>query len=111
MPGDEKKSTTSTTTRTEVKTRRVQSLEPREGRELSSVEEAVVRMHHGVSVKPDAKLPTNGVNDDLMRKLLEMEVRAFEKSGRMDELEDIPDDARATNEATRRIVAELAKKG
>ena len=108
MPGDEKK--TATTTRTEVKTRRVQSLEPKSGKELSSLEEAVVRMHHGVSVKADAKLPTNGVNDDLMRKLLEMEVRAFEKSGRIDELDDVPDDARPANAATKKIVAELAKK-
>lgn len=109
MPGEEKK--TGTTTRTEVTTRRIQSLEPKPGKELSSLEEAVVRMHHGVSVKAEAKLPTNGVNDDLMRKLLEMEVRAFEKTGRLDDLEDIPGDARASNDATRKIVAELAKKG
>jgi len=100
------KTTTTTTTR---ETQRVTSLEPREGRMLSSLEESVVRMHHGVSVKADAALPTNGVNDDVMTQLLEMEVRAFEATGLLDELDDVPEGA-VLNEATSRIVAELKKK-
>lgn len=106
------KSTTQESTRTvEKKTQRVTSLEPREGQRLTSLEEAVVRMHHGVSVKPEAKLPTNGVSAELMQKLLEMEVRAFEETGRIDELDDIPAGARgSTNESTQRIVSELKKK-
>lgn len=105
------KSTTKTTTRTlEKKTTRVTSLEPREGMRLTSLEEAVVRMHHGVSVKPEAKLPTNGVSEELMARLLEMEVRAFEETGRADDLDDVPAAAGEANEQTRRIVSELKKK-
>lgn len=105
------KSRTATTTTTR-ETRRVQSLEPKEGRMLSSLEEAVVRMHHGVSLRPEARLPTNGVTDEVMAQLLEMEVRAFEVTGRIDELDDIPADAEAgsANERTRRIVDELKKR-
>jgi hypothetical protein len=102
------KSTTATTTTTR-ETKRVSSLEPRDGQLLSSLEEAVVRMHHGVSMKSDARLPTNGVTEEVMTKLLEMEVRAFEETGRIDELDDVPDGAEA-NERTARIVAELKKK-
>lgn len=101
----EKTSTTTTTTTTQ----RVTSLEPKDGRLLSSLEESVVRMHHGVSLKPGARLPTNGVNDEVMAQLLEMEVRAFEETGRIDELDDVPEGAEP-NEATSRIVAELKKK-
>lgn len=105
------KSTTTTTTRTlEHETQRVTSLEPKEGQRLTSLEEAVVRMHHGVSVKPEAKLPTNGVSEELMARLLEMEVRAFEETGRADELDDIPASEASDNEQTRRIVSELKKK-
>ena len=64
-----RKTTTTTTGQTAKakakakQTRRVTSLEPRAGTHLSSLEEAVVRMHHGVSVKPQALLQTNGVTD------------------------------------------------
>ena len=59
--------------------------------------------------KADAALPTNGVNDDVMTQLLEMEVRAFEATGLIDELDDVPEGAEL-NAATSRIVAELKKK-
>ncbi len=101
------KSTTATTTKTR-ELRRVQSLEPREGQLLTSLEEAVVRMHHGVSMKAEALLPTNGMNDELMARLHEMEVRAFEVTGRIDELDDVPEGA-SSNERTARIVDELKK--
>lgn len=105
------KSTTTTTTRTlEQETQRVTSLEPKEGQRLTSLEEAVVRMHHGVSVKPEAKLPTNGVSDEVMARLLEMEVRAFEESGRIDDLDDVPAGRLSDNAQTHRIVSELKKK-
>jgi hypothetical protein len=112
------KSTTTDTQNTVAKTtgsettRRVTTLEPKAGKALSSLEEAVVRMHHGVSVKSDAVLATNGASEELMAKLLEMEVAAFTKSGRIDELEDVPAQAarRAANPRTSRIVAELKKR-
>jgi hypothetical protein len=110
MP-QEKSATTTTTTQTlEKQTQRVTSLEAKDGKTLSSLEEAVVRMHHGVSVRADARLPTNGVNDELMADLLQMEVRAFEMTGRIDSLEDVPVGAVVENERTKRIVQALQKK-
>jgi hypothetical protein len=103
----EKSAVTSTTTTRE--TQRITSLEAREGKMLTSLEENVVRMHHGVSVKAEAQLPTNGVTEEVMGELLEMEVRAFEETGRADDLDDIPEGAEE-NERTSRIVAELKKK-
>ena len=96
-------------TTTTTKTLRVTSLEPRGGQQLTSLEEAVVRMHHGVSIKPDAELATNGVNDQVMQQLLEMELKAFTESGRIDELDDIPEGA-SSNEKTAKIVSELKDK-
>ena len=107
------KSTHKSATRTQ-KTQRVTSLEPRGGKVLTSLEEAVVRMHHGVSVKPQAQLPTNGVTDELMAQLFEMEVRAHVESGRIDALPDVPAASakgkRALNARTAKVVAELKKK-
>jgi hypothetical protein len=109
MTRDKQKTATVETTKT-VETKRVTSLEAREGQRLTSLEEAVVRMHHGVSLKPDAPLATNGVSEEVMGRLLEMEVNAFEKTGRIDELDDVPADA-ARNEATASIVDKLKSKG
>lgn len=106
MSREKSRTATATTTR---ETRRVQSLETKEGHLLTSLEEAVVRMHHGVSLRPEARLPTNGVSDEVMAQLLEMEVRAFEATGRIDELDDVPDGAE-DNARTRRIIGELKKK-
>jgi hypothetical protein len=97
-------------TTTTTKTLRVTSLEPRGGQQLTSLEEAVVRMHHGVSLKPEAELATNGVNDQVMQQLLEMELKAFTDSGRIDDLDDIPEGASGSNEKTARIVADLKSK-
>jgi hypothetical protein len=95
-----------------TETRRIKSLEPKGGKQLTSLEEAVVRMHHGVSVKANAKLPTNGVNDEVMTQLFEMEVRAHVESGRIEELPDVPKGARSarTNAKTQKVVDKLKKK-
>ena len=97
-------------------TRRITSLVAKPGKVLSSLEEAVVRMHHGVSVKPQAQLPTNGVTDALMGEFFEMEIRAHTESGRIDDLPEIPEAARRSastpaNARTRKLVEELKKKG
>lgn len=105
----EKVTTAATTQTVEIQTQRVTSLEPRTGMRLTSLEEAVVRMHHGVSVRADAKLPTHGFSEELMARLLDMEVDAFEKSGRADDVEDVPAAATA-NAQTQRIVSELQKR-
>jgi hypothetical protein len=86
--------TTSTTTTTRTQTRRVTSTQPKAGRQLSSLEEAVVRMHHGVSLKPDAALANSGVTDELASQLLDMEVDAHIATGRAEELPDVPADER-----------------
>jgi hypothetical protein len=112
----EQKSTGKAKTATTTKeTRRVTSLEAKDGKALSSLEEAVVRMHHGVSVKKEAQLPTNGVTDELMAQMFEMEVRAHVESGRIDDLPDVPagkkKPAAATQNArTAKVVSELKKK-
>lgn len=97
-------------TTTKTKTQRVTSLEPRSGQQLTSLEEAVVRMHHGVSLRPEAELQSNGVTDELMGKLLEMELKAFVETGRIDDLDDIPEGAQPGNDKTARIVQELKGK-
>jgi hypothetical protein len=110
--------TTTTTTRGTARTtpraketRRVTSLEPKPHKQLTSLEEAVVRMHHGVSLKPQAVLPTNGVTDEVMAQLFEMEVRAFVESGRIDDLPEVPAGKRKSGNArTAKLVAELKKK-
>ncbi len=92
-------------------TRRVTSLVPKSGSQLSSLEEAVVRMHHGVSVKAATALATNGVTDELMGQLFEMEVRAHVESGRIDELPDVPAGKRKpANARTAKLVDRLKKK-
>jgi hypothetical protein len=115
-------STTKTTAKTDARpgaqtTRRVTSLEAKQGKTLTSLEEAVVRMHHGVSVKPQAELPTNGVNDKVMGELVEIEVRAHIESGRADDLPDLPEGAKvapavsvSTNKKTNAIVDKLKNK-
>jgi hypothetical protein len=108
------KSTTTTSERVRDTTNateavRVRSLEPREGRMLSSLEEAVVRMHHGVGVKVTVELATNGITPELLRHLTAMEARAFEMTGRLDELPEAPPRA-VENERVARIVDELKKK-
>ena len=113
--------TTAATAKVKVKdTRRVTSLEARSSPDgrlqvLTSLEEAVVRMHHGVSVKAQAQLPSNGVTDELMGQLFEMEVRAHVESGRIDGLPDVPPAKAALrrktpNARTAKVVAELKKK-
>ncbi|MCC7072955.1 MAG: hypothetical protein IT383_16645 [Deltaproteobacteria bacterium] len=106
--------TTGQTARTKAKatqTRRVTSLVPKGGAQLSSLEEAVVRMHHGVSVKASTPLATNGATDELMGQLFEMEVRAHVESGRIDELPDVPAGKRkAANARTAKLVDRLKKK-
>lgn len=86
--------TTTTTTTSKTETRRVTSTQPKAGRQLSSLEEAVVRMHHGVSLKPEAALVSNGVTEELATQLLDMEVDAHIATGRAEELPDVPADER-----------------
>ena len=101
----EKTTTKTTTTTTEKLTKRVTSLDVKSGENLSALEESVVRMHHGISLTPEAPLATHGGTDEVMAQLLEMEVRAFEKTERVFDLEDIPQGR--SNAQTARIVDKL----
>jgi hypothetical protein len=108
--------TTGTATKAAVQTQRVTSLEPAAGRQLSSLEEAVVRMHHGVSVKAAAALATNAVTDVLAGQLLDMEVDAHIATGRAEELPDVPADERRAgkkpvgNARTQKMLSALKQK-
>ena len=108
------KSTTTTTTSTTKtkKTERVKSLDPAPGKQLSSLEESVVRMHHGISVKPEATLTSNVVNKEIGEEMEEMEVDAFVETGRIDTLTPRPADGKAekANQKTNRIVDGLKEK-
>ena len=111
-----KTTTTQSTEATTVKeTRLVQSLEPAAGRQLSSLEEAVVRMHHGVSVKAEATLASNMVTDELATQLLDREVDAHIATGRAEELPDVPADERRAdkkpvgNDKTQKMLQALKK--
>ncbi|MCP4499841.1 MAG: hypothetical protein GY822_07755 [Deltaproteobacteria bacterium] len=92
---------------TALKGKRLTSLSIRGDEQLSSTEESVLRMHHGISIAADATLATNGISDDLMNQLRDMEIKAFEATGRIDDLDDVPGDGNST---TARIVDKLAGK-
>ena len=109
------KTTTTNTTTTATETRRITSLEARAGQQLSSLEENVVRMHHGVSVRAEAELATNAVTDDLAAQLLNIEVEAHISTGRAEELPDIPADDAAMkkavgNDKTQKLLQALKQK-
>lgn len=107
--------TTSTAKQTTTETRRVQSLTPKAGKQLSSLEEAVVRMHHGVSVRAEAELSSNAVTDELANELLDREVDAHIATGRADDLPDVPADAKKNNKKpvgnakSQKLIASLKK--
>ena len=59
----------------------------RETRDLDPVEENVARMRNGLAGSDDLVLTQKGAgNADVMAKLRAIELRAFEESGRLDEL-------------------------
>lgn len=107
--------TTTTTKQTTTETRRVKSLTPKTGRQLSSLEEAVVRMHHGVSVRAEAELSSNAVTDELATELLDREVDAHIATGRADELPDVPTNTKNGNKKpvgnakSQKLIASLKK--
>jgi hypothetical protein len=104
-----RQTTTTTTTTTQVDAQRVKSLTTKAGQSLSSLEESVLRMHHGVSVKPMAALASNGTTAALMTDLHEREVDAFLESGMHEHLPDVPAAARkpSSNPRTQSIAAKL----
>ena len=71
-------------------TQRLSEIDTKAGEMLTSLEEATLRMHHGISLKPEGVLATNALSEPLREELLEMELNAFEKTGRIAQLPDLP---------------------
>ena len=112
MPADNKKAQSTSTKKistASVQTQRVTSLEQKADAGLSTLEEAVIRMHHGISVRSNAVLSAATGDDALRRKLLAMEANAFLKTGRIHELDDVPPEAYAESENpnTRAVIDKL----
>ncbi len=115
-----RKSTAKTATKeatTTSKKRRLSNVTTRAGETLTSAEENVVRMNHGLEVGLHAPLPSNAVNAALRQYLLEIEKRAYLATGRHlqaeeDEDEDEAPRAQAPKNASpakEKIVAKLRK--
>ena len=95
----------------EQRTQRLDRIETKSGEMLTSLEEATLRMHHGISIKPEGVLATNALSEALREELLEMELRAFVETQRADELPDLPTDVmkKKLSPRARDIVAKLSR--
>jgi hypothetical protein len=115
-----RKSTAKTATKeatTTSKKRRLSNVTTRAGETLTSAEENVVRMNHGLEVGLHAPLPSNAVNAALRQYLLEIEKRAYLATGRHLQAEEDEDEApraqapKNASPAKEKIVAKLRKGG
>ncbi|MBL93042.1 MAG: hypothetical protein CMH56_14670 [Myxococcales bacterium] len=95
----------------EQKTLRLDHIEAKPGEMLTSLEEATLRMHHGISIKPEGVLATNALSEGLREELLEMELRAFVETRRVDELPDLPSDVmkKKLSPRAQKIVAKITQ--
>ena len=80
---------TSTETRKKQSGRRLQQLPADAGQKLSSLEENVLRMYHGLAGVD--KIETVTMSDELAEKLHAIEARAFEMTGRADKMRNRAD--------------------
>lgn len=85
-----------------------------EGTTTTSLEEAVFRMKHGISLDKSAPLPSNAVNSEVEEFLLEIELRALKHTGQIDQ---VLENYRAKialdkleNSSTEKIVAQIKAK-
>lgn len=109
VPGHPQAQTT-TTVSSNTRTRRLTSVSPRSGQTLTSAEENVLRMHHGLTVAQDEPLPTNAVTAALRQQLLEIETRAYTATGRAQQEPGGEDEAAPVPSATKsKIVSRLRK--
>ena len=82
----------------------------RESETIDPEAERVVRMRHGLRVPPDMPLPSKADGlPEVMQKLREMELRALEKSGRLEALAAEADAAEASERVKEKIVDALAE--
>ncbi|MBI5493608.1 MAG: hypothetical protein HY904_01195 [Deltaproteobacteria bacterium] len=102
------KTATREVTQTAARKRRLSNVKTRPGETLSSAEENVLRMHHGMEVGLHDPLPSNAVNSALRQYLLDIEKRAYLATGR--HLQDPEgEEPEANDEAKDRIVAKLKR--
>lgn len=78
---------------------------PKQAKQLSSLEENVLRMRQGLGVELDEPLPSNAYTPELAEKLRAIEARAFEMTGRAEAMR-----ARQSSPKSK-IVASLKRKG
>lgn len=88
---------------------RLTSLIAQEGAQLSALEESVLRMHHGISLRPEAALRVHDVNADVMEQIVDIEVKAFVETGWIDDVEPSSDAYMqvSDNTVTQQLVAVL----
>ena len=93
------------------RSKRLDSLEPKLNQDLGDLEESILRHHHGIGVKADAKLRTKAPNDQIYQQLLEMELQAFKKAGRLNELIDAADkvELKTENRKTEEIIRKMRR--
>ena len=67
---------------TQARKKRLTRVDPKAGQSLTSLEENMLRMHHGVDAGLHTPLPTNAINAAIRQQLLEIELRAYAATGR-----------------------------
>lgn len=94
-----------------VKPKRLTSLEPKGKEPVEDLEESILRARHGIGVKDDGLLRVKTTDPALYEELLKMELEAFEKSGRMDELLQAADllDVKTDNKQLQDIIRKLKR--
>jgi len=81
----------------------------RESETIDPEAERVVRMRHGLRVPADMPLPSKAEGlPEVMKKLREMELRALEKSGRLEALRAEADAAEGADRVKDKIVDALS---
>lgn len=105
-----KTATREATVTTTIRKRRLSNVQARAGETLTSTEEATMRMHHGIDAGHHQPLPTNAINAAIRQQLLEIELRAYEMTGRHLEAENDKAESNgksAKQSAKDKIVAQL----
>jgi hypothetical protein len=112
MAGTKSTTTTTTTTTKTTKTKRLTQLVAEPGKLLSSLEESVVRMHHGISIKPEAALTSNAVNLEVAEDMEDIEIDAYVETGRIEALGAVPKEgaSKPQNDKTAKILDGLKDK-
>ncbi|MEW5852415.1 MAG: hypothetical protein AB2A00_26745 [Myxococcota bacterium] len=98
---------TQTAVTTTTRKRRLTKVEPREGQTLTSKEENTLRMHFGLDAGLHQPLPTNAINAALRQQLLEIELRAYEATGRYKQRDEDDEDESTARSPKDKIISQL----